>query len=219
MYSKRNAKNDILFIPLAILLLVSLACGSGPLPPPIYTSAPPVITPVEETQPGPCRFSSAGNATSGWVWLRDNAFAASGQWDCHGLPTGRDLAINLPTLVTNKSDGGSGYSSPVKVTYTNPTSQLSQTIQVYLQNQLAEQSPANSAGAGYPTTGYFVIPKTYIAANGGLFVQIERVKPNAFHVAVNAKSLNFDRPRFADSFYPSMGIIFSDWYWLRDPAR
>jgi len=222
----------MILLPILLAALIGAACtptevGVPPLPtlpsgnavnlPP--TSAPTVINPTEEAPQGPCHFSAAGSYTSGWYWLRDNAYAASGQWDCRGLPTDRDLTISLPTLVTNKADGGSGYSSPVKITYINPTSHLSQTIQVYLQNQLAEQSPANSKGVGYPTTGYFVIPKAYIDTNGGLFVQLERFKPNTFHVAVNAKSLNFDRPRFADSFDQSTGVLIVDWYWLRDTAR
>jgi hypothetical protein len=231
-----NAYNDrawrLILLSILLVALIGAACTPTgievpPLPtlssgnavnlPP--TAAPTVINPTEEAQQGPCHFTATGNFTSGWYWLRDNAYAASGQWDCRGLPADRDLTVSLQTLVTNKADGGSGYSSPVKITYLNPTSQLSQTVQVYLQNQLAEQSPANSKGVGYPTTSYFVIPKAYINTNGGLMVRLERFTPNTFHVAVNAKSLNFDRPRFADSFNQSQGILIVDWYWLRDTAR
>jgi len=231
-----NARNlrstGTILLLIFIAVLVGMACsitgvGMPPLPtlpagdavnrPP--TSTPGGINPNEEAPQGPCHFGASGNSISGWYWLRDNAFATAGQWDCHGLPADRDLTVNLSTLVTNKANGGSGYSSPVKITYTNPTSHLSQTIQVYLQNQLAEQSPANSQGAGYLTTGYFVIPKAYVDVNGGLFVQLERFKPNTFHVAVNVQSLNFDRPRFADSFNQSKGVSIAGWYWLRDAAR
>jgi hypothetical protein len=215
----------MILLPILLAALIGMACNITDVgvprlptatPDEVVNYPPTVIIPTEEAQQGPCRFGAAGNYTSGWYWLRDSAYKAAGQWDCRGLPTGQDLTISLQTLVTNKADGGSGFSSPVKITYTNPTTLLSQTIQVYLQNQLAEQSPGNSQGVGYPTTGYFVIPKTFIDVNGGLFVQLERFQPNTFHVAVNAKSLNFDRPRYADLFSQSMGVMIADWYWLRD---
>ncbi len=221
----------MLLLPILLAALTGLACTLGkviPLPstPPAGdsvnrppTATPGGILPTETTQPGPCRFSAAGNFTMGWYWLRDNAYTAAGQWDCRGLPNDQDLTVSLQTLVTNQADGGSGYSSPVKITYTNPTSQQSQAIQVYLQNPFAVQSPANSGGIGYPTTGYFVVPKAYLDDNGGLFVQLERFQPNTFHVAVNAQSLNFDRPRLADSFNQPAGTANAGWYWLRDQAH
>jgi len=221
----------LILLPVVLAGLIGQACflggGMPPLPtkpsdnevnlPP--TSVTAIINPAEEAVQGPCTFNAAGNYISGWYWLRDEAYAASGQWECHALPTGQDLKVNLATLVTNQADGGSGYSSPVKITYLNPTSHISQTIQVYLQNQLAEQSPGNSQGAGYPTTGYFVIPKAYIDTNGGLFVQLERFKPNTCHVAVSAESLNFAGLRFANSFKQSKGQLVAGWYWLRDTER
>jgi hypothetical protein len=217
-------------LPVMLLASIGMACSFSGLgmPTPVShplvnlppTATPGGILPTEAAQQGPCLFSAAGNQISGWYWLRDEAYAASGRWDCHGLPNDRDLTVSLQTLVTNQADGGSGYSSPVKITYTNPTSLLSQTIQVYLQNPLAEGSPENSRGAGYPTTGYFVIPKAFLDANGGLLVQLERFQPNTYHVAVKADSLNFfDQPRFADSFNQSMGVSISGWYWLRDTAH
>ncbi len=222
----------VVLLPILLVILIGLACSSTDrgMPTPATSSSenpvnlPPTpnpkgTIPTETVQPGPCRFSAAGNYTSGWYWLRDEAYTAAGQWDCRELPIDQDLTISLQTLVTNQADGGSGYSAPVKITYTNPTSQQSQTIQVYLQNQMAEQSPANSGGVGYPTTGYFVIPKTYLDANGGLAVKLERFQPNTFHVAVNEESLNFDRPRLADTFNQWMGTYSANWYWLRDTAH
>ena len=222
----------LVLLPILLAALIGMACSSTDrgMPTPVTplsgnpvnlppTPNPKNTLPTETVQPGPCRFSVAGNYASGWYWLRDEAYATSGQWDCRGLPVNQDLTISLQTLVTNQADGGSGYSSPVKITYTNPTSQQAQTIQVYLQNPLADQSPANSRGVGYPTTGYFVIPKAYIDTNGGLSVRLERFQPNTFHVAVDAESLNFDRPHLADSFNQWMGTYAANWYWLRDTAH
>jgi hypothetical protein len=222
----------VVLLPILLAALIGMACSNSdrgmptPVTPPSGNAVSPLPTPNQKgsistvtVQQGPCRFSVGGNYISGWYWLRDEAYAASGQWDCRGLPVDQDLTISLKTLVTNQADGGSGYSAPVKITFTNPTSQQSQTVQVYLQNLLAEQSPANSGGVGYPTTGYFVIPKTYLDANGGLAVKLERLQPNTFHVAVNAESLSFDRPRLADSFNQWMGVYVANWYWLRDTAH
>jgi hypothetical protein len=222
----------VLLLPILFLALIGVACpfsGLG-MPRPVTpstgdsvnlppTQKPGEIFPTEPAQVGPCRFSAAGNAVYGWYWLRDKDYAALGQWDCRGLPVDQDLPVSLQTLVTNQVDGGSGYSSPVKITYTNPTSQESQTIQVYLQNPFAAQSPENSRGVGYPTTGYFIVPRAYLDANGGLLVRLERFQPNTFHVAVNASSLNFDRPRYADSFTQPPGSMNAGWYWLRDKAH
>jgi hypothetical protein len=230
VYKLRSLR--VLLLPIMLAGLIGQACSTGGDLPPLHTqtpsnnngvnlpptSAPPIITPNEEVAQGPCAFNASGSTISGWYWLRDDPYAASGQWDCRGLPTGQDLKVGLATLVTNKANGGSGYNSPVKITYSNPTSEISQTIQVYLQNQLAEQSPGNSQGAGYPTTGYFVIPKAYIDTNGGLVVKLERFKPNTCHVAVNAESLSFVGLRHADSFNQSKGQLITGWYWLRDSA-
>ena len=219
-------------VTLAILAVFVIgACTSTgaevvPLPSPTSRAVakPPATlpaTPLEpqgETSSGPCRFTSNGSLISGWYWLRDADYAAYGEWDCQGLATDQDATINLQTLVTNKASGGSGYSSPVKVTYTNPTADQSQTVQIYLQNPLPEPSPADSHGEGYPTTGYLVVPRAYLGAGGALRIRLERFSPNPYHVAVNANTLNFQRPRLADEFTPPKGSLISGWYWLRDSA-
>jgi hypothetical protein len=177
------------------------------------------LAPNDETPSGPCRFNSDGDLISGWYWLRDADYAAYGEWECQGFATDQDVTINLQTLVTNKASGGSGYSSPVKVTYTNPTGDQSQTVQVYLQNPFTEQSPADSHGVGYPTTGYLVVPRAYLGAGGALRIRLERFSPNRNHVAVNANTLNFQQPHLADEFTPPKGSPISGWYWLRDSAH
>jgi hypothetical protein len=175
--------------------------------------------PASETSSGPCRFTSNGNVNSGWYWLRDADYAGYGEWDCQGIATDQDVTISLQAPVTNQTSGGSGYSSPVKVTYTNPTDNQSQTVQVFLQNPFPEQSPADSHGFGYPTTGYLVVPRAYLGTGGTLRIRLERFSPNSNHVAVNADTLNFQRPHLADEFTPPKGSPSSGWYWLRDSAH
>jgi hypothetical protein len=105
------------------------------------------------------------------------------------------------------------------VTYTNPTDNSSQTIQVYLQNPLPEHSPADSHGVGYPTTGYLVIPRSYLGAGGTLRIRLERFSPNLYHVAVNVNTVNFQRPQMANEFTAPKGSAISGWCWLRDSAH
>ena len=220
LFSHRSFR--MLLLPVLLLALIGMTCpfsDIGMPAPTTPTSGDGGNRPPEATLTGPCSFNTTSGAyVGGWYWLRDDAYMHAGLWDCTGLPTDRDLTVSLQALVTNQAEGGSGYSSPVKVTYTNPASQASQTIQVYLQNPLQEQSPANSQGAGYPVTGYFVIPKTFMDANGGLTIRLERLSPNPYHVAVNAASLAFDQPRRADSFNQSGGNLVVGWYWLRESA-
>jgi hypothetical protein len=144
-----------------------------------------------ETSSGPCRFTSSGNLIIGWYWLRDADYAAYGEWECQGLTTDQEVMINLQALETNQTSGGLGYSSPVKVTYTNPTDHRSQAAQVYLQNPLPEHSPTDSHGVGYPTTGYLAVPRAYLGSGGALRIRLERFSPNSYHVAVNGNTLNF----------------------------
>jgi hypothetical protein len=230
---KMKRHTTVAGVTLAILaVFVISACtsttaGVVPLPsptsravakPPATLPAPP-LAPEGETSSGPCRFTSNGSLISGWYWLRDADYAAYGEWECQGLATDKDATINLQALVTNEAGGGSGYSSPVRVTYTNPASDRSQIVQVYLQNPLPEPSPADSHGVGYPTTGYLVVPRAYLGAGGALRIRLERFSPNRYHVAVNANTLNFQRPHLADEFTPPQGSPISGWYWLRDSAH
>jgi hypothetical protein len=186
--------------------------------PPVTVPATP-LEPTSETSSDPCRFTSNGNLFSGWYWLRDADYAGYGEWDCQGIATDQDVTISLQALVTNQASGGSGYSSPVKVTYTNPGGDQSQTVQVYLQNPFPEQDPTDSGGVGYPTTGYLVVPHAYLGADGTLRLRLERFSPNSNHVAVNADTLDFQRPHLAGEFTPPKGSPISGWYWLRDSAH
>lgn len=218
-------------LAIAVLFMIGACTPTAtdvvPLPSPtsvgvVILPSPIPATPTQsqsETSSGPCRFKSNGDSISGWYWLRDADYAAYGEWTCQGLPADQDVIVNLQTLVTQRTSGGSGYSTPVKVTYTHPTDNNSQTIQIYLQNPLPEHSPADSHGVGYSTTGYLVIPRSYLGAGGTLRIRLERFSPNVYPVAVNANTVNFQRPHLADEFTPPKGSLISGWYWLRDSAH
>jgi hypothetical protein len=172
---------------------------------------------AEGGQAGPtCRFTASGSGPiAGWTWLRDEAYRDEARWECAGLPAGALLPVTLTTLVTNRADGGSGYSAPVRVTVENPAGGPDWTAQVYLQNPAPAQKPENSHGAGYPTTGYFVLPASYVGPGGALGLRVERLAPEPNHVAVNEESLHFDAPLPAGAFTAD-GSVIAGWTWLRD---
>ena len=198
-----------------------LPSAEGSLPAAATPTGAPIAslpTPTPQTSGGTCQFNSNGDLISGWYWLRDAAYAAYGEWHCNGLAADRDVAVSLQTLVTDTASGGAGYSSPVKLTYTNPTRDASESVQIYLQNPLPEQTATNGRGVGYQTTGYLIIPRSYVGDGGALYIRIERFKPNTPHVAVNAQTVSFDPPQPAALFRPSDTDEISGWHWLRDIA-
>jgi hypothetical protein len=195
----------------------------GPTETPGEVLPPPTSAPAEKIQlttallpPGAsCRFQSDGNPISGWYWLRDQTYSSYGEWHCTGLPQGADTAITLLALVTNQGSGGSGYSTPAKLTITNPSTEEAEGVQIYLQNPLPEQNPANSGGQGYLSSAYLVLPANYIGSDGSLQIRIERLSPNPYHIAVNSDSLRAIPPRKPDAA-EIQGDWISGWYWLRD---
>jgi hypothetical protein len=192
------------------------------------TAEPTVATAEGTSQPTPgegaggvqavpaCRFASTGSSPiAGWTWLRDEEYRDEGRWECTGLTAGAPLSITLTTLVTNRVDGGSGYSAPVRVTVEDPAERADWVAQVYLQNLAPVQNPENSHGAGYPTTGYFVLPADYLGSGGALRLRVERLAEEPYHVAVNGESLHFDAPQPAGAF-SAQGSDIAGWTWLRD---
>ncbi|MEW5870381.1 MAG: hypothetical protein AB1894_13990 [Chloroflexota bacterium] len=161
-----------------------------------------------------CQFTSQAGPIAGWYWLKDDDYQAYVQWECRGLPAGESLPLVLVALVTNQDDGGSGYSTPVKVTYTNPSSGESQAVQVYLQNPLPAADPANSRGQGYLASGYVSIPARYIDAQQRMTIRLERSRPNPYHIAANAATLRIVPLASAADFVPE-GNSVDGWYWIR----
>jgi hypothetical protein len=149
--------------------------------------------------------------------LRDSGYLDYGEWKCHGLPEEESIAVTLFTLVTDRSNGGSGFSSSVKVSYSNPAGGDVRSAQVFLQNPLPKENPDNSHGVGYQTTGYLVIPGKFIGADGSLNLRVERFSPQEYHVGINANSLRVVRPQQATKFEANVNSN-SGWYWLRDAA-
>jgi hypothetical protein len=162
-----------------------------------------------------CSFVVQGDEIEGWTWLRDADYQGFGEWRCRGLPAGESLPVTLLALVTDRANGGQGFSSAIKVKYTNPTSGESQAVQIFLQNPLSSEVNESSQGMGYQTTGYLVVPAKFIGADGALSLRVERFSPQIYHVGVNAHSLRIVHPQHAAEFKAN-GSLVGGWQWLRD---
>ncbi|MBU1662378.1 MAG: cohesin domain-containing protein, partial [Chloroflexi bacterium] len=172
---------------------------------------PGIPTPVD---PHPA-FTTNCDTIYGWCWLRDSGYAASATWALADLPPGEDITLLFNALVTNQVNGGSGYSTPVEITYASPDGGTSQFVDLYLQNPLTTQNPADSHGYGYVTTAYLPVPGAYIGASGGLTVTLQRKSPNQEHVAINQDTVKVVESEVLN-FLLSMNPIDSGIIWMDD---
>jgi hypothetical protein len=139
-----------------------------------------------------CDIGWCGTMTSDGWWMRPGD-ATYEEWTFSGLDPAAlndPFQISITAMVTNQADGGSGYSTAVKVTVTNPETMANQVFsQVWLQNTLPgagsdfSQTPVflsgtnknYSYGYGYKATGFIQAPASLISASGTLKVKIERI--------------------------------------------
>ena len=103
---------------------------------------------------GATTFNSNGDAIAGWNWVRNTGQQASWTFDLEGLADARARSayLNVSGLVTNGTNGGSGYSaSSVKFQATCETG--SQLLLVKMVNPFRPTDPQDSAGLGYAAYG------------------------------------------------------------------
>lgn len=131
-------------------------------------------------------FTSNGDLIGVWYWLRDTAYNHYGKWTFSGLPTTTSdgyIYIRFDALVTNKVNGGSGYSTDVKVYEQHNPEKF---VKVHLYNLHPEfQEPAHTYGWGYPAIGWIKVPVKIIPKSGELYIELKRLSPHTEHVAVN----------------------------------
>lgn len=138
-------------------------------------------------------FTSNGDLIGNWYWLRDSGYKHYGQWNFSGLPNSTSdgfVYIYLKCLVTNTINGGSGYSTDIKLfDPSNP----SKFATVHLYNLHPEfQEPSYTYGWGYESRGWLKICDCRIPPSGNLTLRLERFPPNTEHVAVNKNSVTIE---------------------------
>jgi len=138
-------------------------------------------------------FTSNGDLISGWYWLRDPGYTHYGKWNFSGVPTltlDGYIYIYFECLVTNTYNGGSGYSTYVKVYNASAPSHF--TI-LKLQNLHSEfREPNNTEGWGYSSIGWIKVPTYLIPPTGILSFGLMRYSPNTEHVAVNSDCVTIE---------------------------
>ncbi|MCL5040745.1 MAG: Ig-like domain-containing protein [Firmicutes bacterium] len=131
---------------------------------------------------------------------------------------GESVPLVISPLVTNQTNGGSGYSTYVRLVLENPESGAREEREVFLKNFTHERSPAFSWGSGYPTHSLTMVPKSLFSSSGELKVTMYR-KPEYQdrdgyrpHVCVNNP--------FQQSWigYPPPYIHGGEENWTTEPA-
>ena len=118
----------------------------------------------------PVSFQSNGDWINGWYWVRRWNHWAQWSWKAISL-TPNQAYINFHLLVTNK-DGGSGFSTTVKIKILNQWGQVVEQGQVDLINPFKPQFSGDTEGVGYSAYGAYQIQN--LSLLGQLFtVKIE----------------------------------------------
>lgn len=103
---------------------------------------------------GAASYSSNGTVISGWNWLASSDDTATWTFDITGIsPAQKEhVYLNVSALVTNKTNGGSGFSArAVKFVITCGSSK--QKVEVKLDNHFRPIAPDDSSGIGYAAYG------------------------------------------------------------------
>lgn len=132
---------------------------------------------------GASNFVSNGSMIAGWHWLRSGGHTATWTFDAAALQSAQGVYINLNPLVTNGTNGGSGYDTTIKYTIQGARAHTG-TITVV--NPFRPTDPAHSGGVGYQCFGHSAaIPSTVYRGCSAVKVTITYPFPAGRHVAVN----------------------------------
>lgn len=156
----------------------------------------------------------------GWVSIGEGGWTWSyklNQFDLNYFE-GESVPLVINPLVTNQTNGGSGYTTYVRLVLENPESGATQEKEVFLRNFTHERSPGFSWGSGYPSHSMTMVPKSLFSSSGELKVTMYRKPeyqdPDGYrpHVCVNSP--------FQQSWigYPPPYIHGGDQNWTTEPA-
>lgn len=112
----------------------------------------------------PTNFGTANaQPISGWWWLRTSNASATWTFSADGVKNARfgTVYVQFSPLVTNRADGGSGYSRSIKVTIRGhsftPSVIHTSTSYSSLYNPFRPTLNENTSGVGYQAYGYLSV--------------------------------------------------------------
>ncbi len=139
---------------------------------------------------GATSFQSSGDLISGWYWLRSSGQSATYTFSTSALQAAKSGSVNLnvSALVTNGVNGGSGYSTMLKLAVSNGI--RTGTIVVPLTNPFRPIDPENSGGVGYQAYGHAYVSSSYLKGAQTLTLTYTFPTPlrsphTTYHVALN----------------------------------
>jgi hypothetical protein len=124
-------------------------------------------------------FSSNGDLISGWYWVRATGHEA--QWDWNPIADNASkIWINFALLVTNKTSGGSGYSTSVDVTVKDAATGKELHKKLRLKNPFKPRYPGNTGGVGYRAYGAIKIQRSFL--ENGFSIKIVWPPSKNYHI-------------------------------------
>jgi hypothetical protein len=134
---------------------------------------------------GATTYESNGALISGWNWVRATGESATWVFDAKALGSAKpnSIYLNITPLVTNGTDGGSGYKGAVQLQIEGSKPHQGTTV---LTNPFRPTDPQNSSGIGYQTYGSAIKIPPSVLKNAETIKVTLTFKPSyKFHVAVN----------------------------------
>lgn len=128
-------------------------------------------------------FRTNGDLIAGWYWLRRSGHYA--MWNWKPIVVGpKKVCVNFNLLVTNKINGGSGYSCVVGITILDFRGRVVEKGKMKLYNPFRPQNPQYTRGVGYSAYGAYCLKNPRIIRGG--FKVIIKWPPvdSKYHVAV-----------------------------------
>jgi len=116
-----------------------------------------------------------------WNWITNTNTEVS--WTFNSLPADADVYLYLTPLVTNRSSGGSGYSTDVDISFETRSGSF-ETRMVHLFNPQIQYAE-DSQGWGYQTYCLLEIPSNQIPGDGEMTVKLKIKQGRTEHVAVS----------------------------------
>lgn len=104
-------------------------------------------------------FSSNGTSSGGWTWVHQDTDTASWTFNITSLQSAKrgQVYLNVDALVSNRVEGGSGYSAS-SVRFTARCGSIRQVLKVKLVNPFRPVYSGNSFGIGWAATGHSSSP-------------------------------------------------------------